>query len=125
MTVLVANGRRMLPPALALSLCVLLSGADAQASPDPTRHVAVVEDLIGLMQARPVLRGALERAIARAGLEGLRDVDSFLTSLDDLVTFIPNERELTTKVLNFYYIVNQAPEDQLNRDESFSAWMKS
>jgi phosphatidylserine decarboxylase precursor len=124
MTVLVANGRRMLPPALALSLCVLLSGVGAQASSAPTRHVAVVEDLIGLLQARPVLRGALERAIARAGLEGVRDVDSFLTSLDDLVTFIPNERELTTKVLNFYYIVNQAPEDQLNRDESFSAWMK-
>ena len=125
MNVLVANGRRMLPPALFLSLSVLLSGAGAQASPGPTRHVAVVEELIGLLQARPVLRGALEHAIARAGLEGLRDVDSFLTSLDDLVTFIPNERDLTPRVLNFYYIVNQAPGDQLNRDESFSAWMKT
>jgi phosphatidylserine decarboxylase precursor len=125
MNVLVANARRKLPLALFLSLSVLLSGAGAQASPGPTRHVAVVEELIGLLQARPVLRGALERAIARAGLEGLRDVDSFLTSLDDLVTLVPNERELTPRVLNFYYIVNQAPEDQLNRDESFSAWMKT
>jgi phosphatidylserine decarboxylase precursor len=124
MKVLVANGRRILLLALTLSLCVLLSGVRAQASPDATRHVAVVGDLIGLLQARPALRGALERAIARADLEGLRDVDAFLTSLDDLVTFIPNERELTPKVLNFYYIVDQAPEDQLNRDESFAAWMK-
>ncbi len=124
MSVLVANGRRMFPPALTLSLRVLLSGAGAQASPDPTRHVAVVEDLIGLLQARPALRAALERAIARADLEGLRDTDSFVTCLDDLVTFIPNERELAPRVLKYYYIVNQAPEDQLNRDESFNNWMK-
>ena len=77
MNVLVANARRKLPLALFLSLSVLLSGAGAQASPGPTRHVAVVEELIGLLQARPVLRGVLESAIARAGLEGLRDVDSF------------------------------------------------
>lgn len=124
MNLLVANGRRRLPLALFLSLIVLLFGAGAQASPGPTRHAAVVGDLMGLLQGRPALRAALERAIARADLEGLRDMDSFLTSLDDLVRFIPNERELTPRVLKFYYIVNQAPEDQLNRDESFSTWMK-
>ncbi len=124
MNVLVTNGRRMLPLALTLWLCVLVSGVGAQASPGPTRHVAAVEDLIGLLQAHPPLRAALERAIARADLEGLRNMDSFLTSLDELVRFIPNERELTPRVLKFYYIVNQAPEDQLNQDASFSAWMK-
>ncbi len=71
MNVLVAKGRRMLPPALILALFVLFSGVGAQASPGPTRHVAVVEDLISLLQAHPPLRTALERAIAKADLEGL------------------------------------------------------
>ncbi len=107
MNVLVANARRILPLALTVSLCVLLSGAGAQAPPDPARHVVVVRDLLGLLQAHPPLRAALERAIAKADLEGLRNMDSFLASLDDLVTFVPNERELTSRVLNFYYIVGQ------------------
>jgi phosphatidylserine decarboxylase precursor len=124
MNLLVASGPRMIPRALTLSLCVLLSGAGPRASADPTRHAAVVDELVGLMQARPPLRAALERGIARADLDGLRDIDAFLTFLDGLVAFVPNERELAPKVLKFYYIVHQAPEDQLNRDESFSAWMK-
>lgn len=124
MNVLVGNGRWRLLPALAFGLCVWFSGAGAQASPGPTAHVAVVEDLIGMLQARPDLRTALERAIARADLQGLRDMDSFLAYLDDLVTLIPSEPEFAPRALKLYYIVNQAPEDRLNRDETFSAWMK-
>lgn len=51
-------------------------------------------------------------------------MDAFLAYLDALVTFVPNERELAPRVLKLYYIVDQAPGDQLNRDESFSAWLK-
>ena len=43
--------------------------------------------------------------------------------LDELVTWVPTERELVPKVLQIYYIVNQAPQDSLNKDEQFSAWM--
>ena len=50
-------------------------------------------------------------------------MNSFLGYLDGLVTFVPTERELPT-ALRLYYIVNQAPGDQLNHDPSFSAWMK-
>jgi hypothetical protein len=50
-------------------------------------------------------------------------MDSFLLYLDGFVTFVPTEHELPT-ALKLYYIVNQAPADQLNRDKSFSAWMK-
>ena len=53
----------------------------------------------------------------------LRDMDSFLIYLDGFVTFVPTEHELPT-ALKLYYIVNQAPGDQLNRDKSFSTWMK-
>src|SRR5215471_17200473 len=106
-----------------LSVVVLSSGASDHAPKQSTRHVPVVEDLVQLLQARPDLRAALEGAIRTADLQGLRDMDSFLIFLDGFVTFVPTEHELPTG-LKFRYIVDQAPGDQLNRDKSFSAWMK-
>jgi len=106
-----------------LSIVVLSSDAGGQAPKQSTRHIPVVEELVQLLQARPDLRAALEVAIRTADLNGLRDMDSFLTYLDGFVTFVPTEHELPT-ALKFRYIVDQAPGDQLNRDKSFSAWMK-
>ena len=108
--------------ALLLFLPVLCSGADARTAKAATRHAAVVEDLLGLLQARPGLRAALDGAIQKADLDGLRDMDSFLGYLDGLVRFVPVEHEFAP--LKLYYVIDQAPEDRLNRDESFSAWMK-
>jgi hypothetical protein len=44
--------------------------------------------------------------------------------LDDLVTALPTEGETRPRILKLYYIINQAPDDRLNRDESFNAWLK-
>jgi len=66
-----------------------VAGTGDQAPKQSTRHVPVVEDLVQLLQARPDLRTALEGAIRTADLNGLRDMDSFLTYLDGLVTFVP------------------------------------
>ncbi len=106
-----------------LSLIFLPSGAGDQAPKQPARHAPVVEDLVHLLQARPDLRAALEGAIRTADLKSLGDMDSFLIYLDHLVTFVPTEQEAPT-ALQFRYILNQAPGDQLNRDKSFSAWLK-
>jgi phosphatidylserine decarboxylase len=123
MSVLLGNTWRVCVLGVVLSLVVLPSGASDQAPKQTTRHVPVVEDLVQLLQARPDLRAALEGAIRTADLKGLPDMDSFLTYLDGFVTFVPIEHEMpTTRQLR--YIVNQAPGDQLNRDKSFSAWMK-
>jgi hypothetical protein len=108
---------------IVLSLVALPSGAGDQAPKQSTRHIPVVEDLVQLLQARPDLRAALEAAIRTADLKGLPDMDSFLIYLDGFVTFVPTVQELPS-ALQLYYIVNQAPGDQLNRDQSFSAWMK-
>ncbi len=124
MSVLVAGARRLAVLGVALSLLAPPSGADAQTSKHPARHVAVVEELVTLLQARPGLRAALDGGIRKADLEGLRDMDAFLTYLDGLVRFVPIEHELGPAALRFYYIVDQAPEDQLNRDQGFVAWMK-
>jgi phosphatidylserine decarboxylase precursor len=102
----------------------LVTGASAEESVLQPRHEPVVEELISLLETRPSLEAALERAIEKAAVRGLEDRDSFLAYLDELVTWIPVEREIVPKALKFYYIVNQASEDQLNEDEEFSAWMK-
>jgi phosphatidylserine decarboxylase len=106
-----------------LCLVALPSDAHDQALKQSTRHIPVVEDLVQLLQTRPDLRAALEGAIRTADLQGLQDMDSFLLYLDGFVTFVPTADELPS-ALKLYYIVDQAPGDQLNRDKSFIAWMK-
>ena len=108
--------------AVVLALVVLPSAAGDQTPKQSTRHISVVEDLVQLLHARPDLRVALEGAIRTADLKDLPDMDSFLIYLDGFVTFVPTVQEVPT-ALKLYYIVNQAPGDQLNRDKSFSAWM--
>jgi phosphatidylserine decarboxylase precursor len=70
------------------------------------------------------VREALERAIREAGLAGLENTEALLDHLDNLVTAVPTYPETVSKAIKFYYIVDQAPGDRLNRDESFNAWMK-
>jgi phosphatidylserine decarboxylase precursor len=120
---LLSCGRRLLGPALVLSLS-LLTSADAIATPRKPRHTPVVEELVTLLEARPSLREALEGAIRNAGLAGLPSTGAFLDHLDSLVTSFPTEAEAGPKALKVYYIINQAPEDRLSRDESFNAWLK-
>jgi phosphatidylserine decarboxylase len=123
MSLLVGCRRRLLASAIVLSLSVLPNAA-AIAAAGKARHTPVVEDLVTLLGARPPVREALEGAIRSAGLAGLESTESLLAYLDDLVTAVPTQAENPPKAFKFYYIINQAPEDRLNRDESFNAWLK-
>src|SRR5215470_4698171 len=124
MSVLLGNTWRVSVLGVVLSLVVLSSVAGGQAPKQSTRHVPVVEDLVQLLQSRPDLRAALEGAIRTADLKGLENTEAFLDHVDDLVTAVPTYPETRPKFFKVYYIINQAPEDRLNRDESFNAWMK-
>jgi phosphatidylserine decarboxylase len=123
-SVLLGNAARTSVLGVLLSLAVLPSAAGDQAPKQSTRHLPVVEDLVQLLQARPDLRAALEGAIRTADLKGIENTEAFLDHLDDLVTAIPTYSETPPDRLKVYYIIDQAPEDRLNRDESFNAWMK-
>jgi phosphatidylserine decarboxylase len=100
------------------------ASSQANQSESKARHTPVVEDLVTLLGARPPVREALESAIRNAGLAGIENTEAFLDHLDDLVTAIPIHSETPDEGLKVRYIINQAPEDRLNRDESFNAWMK-
>jgi phosphatidylserine decarboxylase len=114
---------RTLVAALAFLILAPLAGAEARTTGGSTPHVAVVQELVEQLQARPALRATLQGAIAKADLAGLRDLDSFLTYLDHLVTFVPDEQEFAPTALKLYYVIDQAPEDGLNHDQGFNAWM--
>jgi phosphatidylserine decarboxylase precursor len=71
------------------------------------------------------LRAALEGAIRTADLKGFENTEALLDLLDDTVAEVPNQEEHhPPSFFKVYYIINHAPEDRLNRDESFIAWMK-
>ena len=123
MSLIFGSGRRLLILVIVVSLSVPPGGA-AIAAAAKTRHTAVVEELVTLLGAQPPLQEAMEGAIRNAGLTGLGSTEAFLTYLDDLITAVPTEGETGPKALKVPFIINQAPEDRLNRDESFSAWMK-
>lgn len=103
---------------------VLLSSVAGQAQKQPTGHIPVVQDLVELLQARPDLRTALEGAIQNADLKGLENTEALLDLLDDIVAAVPVAEGHPPSEVKLFYIVNHAPEDHLNRDESFIAWMK-
>ena len=114
--------RRLLPSAGVAILAFLLIAA-IPGTPSRDSHEPVVNDFLSLMAARPDLHESVEAAIEVADLAGIDNLDEFLVYLDDLVTLVPTERAVVPECLKFYYIINQAPGDALNRDDAFNAWM--
>ena len=114
---------RQLMPAAILSLFLTACGQGVQQTDEPESHQPVVQELLTLLDARPELDSALDEAIVRAGIAGIDDKAGFLAYVNNLVTLVPTQREVVPECLKFYYIVNQAPADQLNASVKFNAWM--
>lgn len=110
--------------AATVSLMLVLSVAQAAPGSPQVRHEPIVEELITLLEVKPDLEQALADGIAHAGLVGILSLDEYFAFLDDLVTWVPVQRDLLPRMLEFYYIVDQAPGDALNRDPQFNAWMR-
>lgn len=87
-------------------------------------HEPIVDELISLLDARPELADSLSAAVEASNLEGVQDLDDLYAYMDDLVTWIPDERTIVPRALTVYYIINHAPGDQLNEDDEFNAWLK-
>ncbi|MGE5243967.1 MAG: phosphatidylserine decarboxylase [Betaproteobacteria bacterium] len=110
---------------LALVLATWTSRAltdGAQAASTAGRQ-PVTRELVRLLDARPDLRRALAAGITRARLAGLSTPEDFFAYVDELAAWIPVERELEPRGLRFYYLIDQAPDDALNQDPEFNAWL--
>lgn len=99
-----------------------LAGCDQTRAPQDG-HEPVVVELIEVLDANADLREALTAAIDSASVEGIEDLTDFYSYVDELVTWIPVEREIVPRVLSLHYVVNHAPGDALNEDRTFSDWM--
>jgi phosphatidylserine decarboxylase precursor len=119
-----ASLSRMLTLSLAVAFCFGGVAGSAEAAERSPAYPQVVEELIHLLDARPDLRSALVDAIDRAGLARLKNLDDFLAYTAELATWIPVERELAPRGLRFYDVIDQAPNDRLNRDPKFNEWLE-
>ena len=118
------NGIQRLAQAASIVILAFLLVAAIPGVPTEVKHEPVVTELLSLMQSRPDLRDSMAAAIDTAGLQGIGDMAQFVAYLDYLVTLVPTERQVVPECLKFYYIINQAPDDALNKDGQFNAWMK-
>jgi phosphatidylserine decarboxylase precursor len=118
----IKNRFRSLVPFSLLALSMMIVGAGADEVIDKPHEPAVTE-LIKLLDDRDSLEAAFQKAVQSAKLKDIQNLEELYEYLDDVVTWIPTERLLVPKALKLYYIVNQAPDDRLNRDAEFNAWL--
>jgi phosphatidylserine decarboxylase precursor len=109
----------------ALVFVLLTTAPPVAAAAKDTPHQPVVRELLNLLEERDDLREAVDAAIGNAAIDGIADLVDFADYLDEIVTWIPVERDLVPKLIPLYYITNQAPGDVLNEDDAFNAWLKS
>ena len=108
---------------VALTFCLAFCGCSNDRPGAQDQHEPVVNELVTLLDAEPALQMALQAAIENADLGEITDIDGFLAYLDELATWVPRERDFVPHILELYYIVNRAPDNLLNNDEQFNAWL--
>jgi phosphatidylserine decarboxylase precursor len=119
------NGTQRLVQSASVALLTIFLAVFTPVAHAGGGYEPVVIDLLNLMESRPDLHESVEAAIEVADLHGIGDMGEFVAYVDNLVTLVPTEREVVPECLKFYYIINQAPGDALNKDEQFNAWMKN
>jgi phosphatidylserine decarboxylase len=125
MSVLLDKAWQVARLAVVLFFAILPPSTGGQAPKQSIGHVPVIEDLVQLLQARPDLQAALEAAIKTSDLKCCENTEALLDLLDQSVAAVPNPAEhRPPREFNLFYIVDHAPENRLNSDESFIAWMK-
>jgi phosphatidylserine decarboxylase precursor len=121
-----SSRRRTLVPLVLLALAGCAGAGDAGDAGDAgADYGPVVTGLTELFDARPDLEASLTAAIDSAALPDVESLSDFYAHVDELVTWIPVEREIIPKVLSIHYVVNQAPGDALNQDDEFNEWLSS
>lgn len=83
----------------------------------------VVVKLISLVESDTELKTQLEISLRLAQLPGLDTLELFYNYLDDILTHIPDEKELMPSVRRFYYVLSKSPGDMLKKNKPFNDWI--
>lgn len=90
-----------------------------------TEHRPIVAELTALLQSRPDLAQALEASIRKADVTDVATMPQYLRFLDEMVVLIPTDRNLTSFISKFYYLIDLSPEAVLQKDASFRRWTRA
>jgi phosphatidylserine decarboxylase len=82
-----------------------------------------VKDLSMLMEVRQDLKRALEISIQKAEDPEVKTLDDYYVFLDDILTEIPQQREMGPSSTKFHYLISQSPDDVLKTDPAFLEWL--
>ena len=93
------------------------SNADAN-----MKHQPIVEELIKILEVKPELKEALEESLAKAERLDALTLTAYYEFLDEMVTMIPTQRNLLPRCLEFYYLIDQSPDDKLQENDLFQQW---
>lgn len=98
-----AQNPRLLFKYIAGMLWIVAACANAQVSVESTGHEPVVQELISLLDSRDSLKRTLEAAVETSDMKGIQNLEELYIYLDDMVTWIPTERELVPKALKLLH----------------------
>jgi phosphatidylserine decarboxylase len=82
-----------------------------------------VKDLSLLLHSREDLKHALAISIQKAEDPEIKTLDDYYLFLDDILTEIPQQREMATSSTKFHYLISQSPDDVLKTDPAFLEWL--
>lgn len=82
-----------------------------------------IKVLMQLLAERQDLYRSLIESIQIANRPQVKTIDDFLNFLENILTHIPNEKELMPSVREFYYLISHSSGDILRRDKSFNEWI--
>jgi len=86
------------------------------------KHQPIVEELIRILEVKPELKEALQESIAKAERLDAPTLRAYYQFLDEMVIMIPTNRNLLSKILEFYYLIDQSPDGNLQKDDLFQQW---
>lgn len=87
------------------------------------KHQPVVLELINVLEHRPDLKKALEDSIRKAELLDILDLAAYYNFSDKWVTAIPADKDWLPMRLEFYYIIDNSPNNKLQKDPVFQQWV--
>ena len=86
------------------------------------KHQSIVEELIRILEVKPELKEALKESIAKAERLEAPTLTAYYEFLDEMVVMIPTERNLLPRCLEFYYLIDNSPDNKLQKDDLFQQW---
>ncbi|UCC90647.1 MAG: phosphatidylserine decarboxylase [Dehalococcoidia bacterium] len=115
------NKKKIVLISMVLVASFVISCAPA-AEPEPA-HEPIVEELISILKVNPELTEALKESIRKAERLDAPTLTAYYDFLDKMVTIIPTDRNLLPMCLEFYYLIDNSPDNKLQEDPIFQQWV--